>query len=208
MSTALSILAHSVVRNSSVLVNGEVEFTSREVGFKPFIKEAYRHYDLKYPKFFKMDNLCKLAMIGAELVVQHASLKSISKDRVGIVLLNRASSLDTDRAHQKTIDDKENYFPSPALFVYTLANIMAGEIAIRHKFQGENMCFVSSEFDADLMQNYVKNLFRQHKLDACLCGWVDYDGTSYESVQYLVGLNNSKNTTFDLQTINEIYNTK
>ncbi|MBL4625689.1 MAG: 3-oxoacyl-ACP synthase, partial [Flavobacteriales bacterium] len=169
---------------------------------------AYRNYDLKYPKFFKMDSLCKLAMIGAEMVIQNSELGETSKDRIGIVLLNRASSLETDREHQKTIDDRNNYFPSPALFVYTLANIMAGEIAIRHQFQGENMCFVSSAFDVELMQSYVANLFATNKVDACLCGWVDYDSSAYESVQYLVGENNMKNSTFDAHTINGIYNTK
>ncbi|MBL4654017.1 MAG: 3-oxoacyl-ACP synthase [Flavobacteriales bacterium] len=208
MSETLKIVSHSVIRNSSISVNGKMDFTSGEKDFKPFIKGAFRHYDLKYPKFFKMDNLCKLAMIGAEVVIKHSDLGNISKERIGIVLLNRASSLETDRAHQKTIDSRENYFPSPALFVYTLANIMAGEIAIKHKFQGENMSFVSSDFDAELTQNYVANLFATNKVEACLCGWVDFDEESYESVQYLVGVNKSKNTIFDNQTINEIYNAK
>jgi hypothetical protein len=208
MSNQLSILAHSVVRNSSTSLNGAADFSSEETDFKAFIKEAYKNYDLQYPKFFKMDSLCKLAVIGAEMVIENADLAEISNDRIGIVLLNRASSLDTDRAHQNSIDDRENYFPSPAMFVYTLANIMAGEIAIRHEFQGENMCFVSSEFDTELMHNYVSNLFAMNKVGACLCGWVDYDGSSYESVQYIVGKNSSKNSTFDPDTINGIYNAK
>ena len=208
MSKELSILAHSVVRNSSISINGEKDFTSSEQEFKTFIKEAYRNYDLKYPKFFKMDSLCKLALIGAEIVIENSDLAEILKDRIGIVLMNKASSLDTDREHQHSIDDRQNYFPSPATFVYTLANIMAGEIAIRHEFQGENMCFVLSEFDIDLMQQYVSNLFESGKIDACLCGWVDFDDSNYESVQYIVGENSSKNITFDVCTTKEIYNVK
>jgi len=208
MSKDLLIIAHSVVRSSSILVNGEKDFTSSEQDFKTFIKEAYRNYDLKYPKFFKMDSLCKLAVIGAEIVIENSDLAEISNDRIGIVLMNRASSLETDREHQHTIDDRENYFPSPATFVYTLANIMAGEIAIRHEFQGENMCFVLSEFDVDLMHQYVSNLFESGKIDACLCGWVDFDDSNYESVQYIVGENSSKNITFDVYTTKEIYNVK
>ena len=208
MSKELSILAHSVVRNSSISINGEKDFTSSEQDFKTFIKEAYRNYDLKYPKFFKMDSLCKLAVIGAEIAIENSDLAEILKDRIGIVLMNKASSLDTDREHQHSIDDRQNYFPSPATFVYTLANIMAGEIAIRHEFQGENMCFVLSEFNIDIMHQYVSNLFESGKIDVCLCGWVDFDGSNYESVQYIVGKNSSKNIIFDNCTIKEIYNLK
>ena len=40
MSKDLLIIAHSVVRSSSILVNGEKDFTSSEQDFKTFIKEA------------------------------------------------------------------------------------------------------------------------------------------------------------------------
>ena len=33
-----------------------------------FLKEMYYNIELDYPKFFKMDNLCKLGIIGTELL--------------------------------------------------------------------------------------------------------------------------------------------
>ena len=38
---------------------------------------------------------------------------------------------------QETIQHADSYYPSPALFVYTLPNIVTGEIAIRNKYYGE-----------------------------------------------------------------------
>ena len=50
-----------------------------------FLKEMYYKLDLDYPKFFKMDNLCKLGFIGAELLCKKNKDLFSRKDRVGII---------------------------------------------------------------------------------------------------------------------------
>ncbi len=100
-----------------------------------FFTAAYRYFNISYAKFFKMDNLCKLGFLASELLLRKR--KNISEkypgDEVGILLSNAGSSIDTDRNHQKSISERDEYFPSPSVFVYTLANIVIGEICIRHK---------------------------------------------------------------------------
>src|SRR5690606_9811213 len=104
-------------------------------------KQVYKENNSAYPKFFKMDNLCKLAFLASEFLLEDSKIGSTTQENMGIVLSNKSSSLNTDRKHQATINDKDNYFPSPALFVYTLPNIMIGEISIRHQIKGENVFF-------------------------------------------------------------------
>lgn len=205
MNSELYISDYSIVRNSLIWKGQDISFQSDENEFTDFIKSAYKNYSIKYPKFFKMDNLCKLALIGTEVVLKDELFKGYDRDKIGLVFMNNCSSLETDRKHQISIDDKDNYFPSPAVFVYTLANIMMGEIAIKHQFKGENACFISEKFDPELFIQYTEILFQKGKIDACLCGWVDFDNDGYESVIVAVEKIKGKNLTFDINRLQHIY---
>lgn len=148
------------------------------------ISGLYREFVGDYPKFFKMDSLCKLGFIGAELLLKDISAEE--KENAAIILFNRNGSLITDRNYQKTITD-ENYFPSPALFVYTLANIVTGEIAIRNKIYGESSFYVLNNQDTDLMNDIANNAYLTSSPTFILTGWVDYeDEHNYEAKLKLV----------------------
>ncbi|HRP33422.1 MAG TPA: hypothetical protein PKV73_16110, partial [Agriterribacter sp.] len=96
--------------------------------------------------------------------------------------------------------------PSPAQFVYTLPNIVIGEVSIRHRCKGENAFFVSDRFDADFMQFYVQDLFNRKRVDACICGWVECLGEGYKAVVYLVEKCSGELTLpFDTAHIHQIF---
>jgi 3-oxoacyl-(acyl-carrier-protein) synthase len=152
-----------------------------------FFAEAYKALGLNYPKFHKMDSLSKLGFLAAEAVLSKSGfLHRNNLNETAIILSNKASSLDTDRTYQKSINDKTQYLPSPATFVYTLPNIVIGEIAIKHKITGENAFFVSEKMEAVPLVNYAQQLFTENKTSAAICGWVDYDESHYEAFIYLV----------------------
>ena len=146
-------------------VNGIAISSERIVGL-------YRQFVGNYPKFFKMDSLCKLGIIAAELLLRDIPVEE--KENAAIVLFNRNSSLITDRIYQKTIMDG-NYFPSPALFVYTLANIVTGEIAIRHKIYGETSFYVLDHKDEYVIKEMVNSLWVTTNPSMVISGWVDYN---------------------------------
>lgn len=158
-------LAHIRITPSETVLNGKVISNSN-------ISGIYREFIEDYPKFFKMDSLCKLGFVAAELVLRE--LTTEQKENASIILFNRNGSLITDRNYQKTIAD-DNYFPSPALFVYTLANIVTGEIAIRHKIYGESSFYVLPHQDEEMMGNVVNNAYQTSNPSFILTGWVDYD---------------------------------
>ena len=132
----------------------------------------YREFAGDYPKFFKMDSLCKLGFIAAEILLK--DIPPEEKENAAIILFNRNGSLITDRNYQATISDN-NYFPSPALFVYTLANIVTGEIAIRHKIYGETSFYVVDNPDTALMDEIAAGAFLTSSPSFILTGWLDYD---------------------------------
>lgn len=166
----------TITPNGAVL-NGETVSTANIAGL-------YREFVGDYPKFFKMDSLCKLGFIGAELLLKDISAEE--KENAAIILFNRNGSLITDRNYQNTITD-DNYYPSPSLFVYTLANIVTGEIAIRHKIYGESSFYVLNNQDQDIMSDIVKNVYLTSSPTFILTGWVDYeDEHNYEAKLRLV----------------------
>ena len=187
MQSQLIISKYCGITNSKVILDKSVDFlVTEEISPQDFFKRVYKHYDTRYMKFYKMDSLSKLGFISAEILLKNLGLtEKYPENRVGIVLSNASSSIDIDRSFQETIEDKSNYFPSPALFVYTLPNIMAGEIAIKNKFKGENIVFINKEFPFELIHNYVSNLFDTDKIDACICGWVEANAEDYKSFLYL-----------------------
>ena len=123
------------IENSKITVNQHIVFESPAGNFSDFAKEAYKNLGLTYPKFHKMDNLSKMAFLASEMI-----LKNEDHSRTAIVFANASSSLDTDSKYQESINSQANYFPSPAVFVYTLANICVAEISIRCAIQ--TRCFV------------------------------------------------------------------
>lgn len=135
------------------------------------ITGLYRRFVGDYPKFFKMDHLCKLGFLGAELLLK--DLTPGEKEEAAVVIFNRSGSLDADRHYQETLAT-DNYFPSPALFVYTLANIVTGEIAIRHKIYGETSFYIMDTRDEAGMQRILDSTLGTSAPSFILTGWIEY----------------------------------
>jgi hypothetical protein len=129
------------------------------------------------------------------------------KEEVALVFSNAGSSLDTDKTYYASVEDKSNYFPSPAVFVYTLPNIMMGEICIRNQFQGENAFFISEGFDADLLSDYSANLLSSGKAKAVIAGWVEIHENEWEASLFLIEKSAKENSGNRLsnESLNEIY---
>lgn len=197
------IKAYSHIRENKVSLNGEVVFADASPDFSTFIKSAYKKFKVDYPKFFKMDNLSKLAFIGAEVLLSKENLDYGIDNNIALVFANRASSLDTDRKHEESIQDDSSYYPSPAVFVYTLPNICLGEISIKHKLYSENSFFIFDGFNAEHLFHYSSSLLDLGKADQVLCGWVDFDGDNYEAFLYLVS--KEVGTKYTVEGIKRLY---
>lgn len=204
MESKFYISAYCHIKKGVIRVNGIPLFKDDTEAFAPFIKKAYYALAIEYPKFFKMDNLSKLAFIAAEVLLKNDNTQKREKN-IALIFSNRSASLDTDRKHQASIEDMEAFYPSPAVFVYTLPNICLGEISIRHNLRSENSFFIFDRFNAEHLMLYSKSLLKEKKADKVLCGWVDFDAENYTAFLYLV----SREGTIEnsIQEINRLYNT-
>ena len=148
----------------------------------------YKEHIGDYPKYYKMDGLSRLGFVASELLLgdgssDHSRLATTDKENrphCAIILFNRSSSIDADRKYQASIASDDDFFPSPSVFVYTLPNIVTGEIAIRHQWKTETSFYILPERNDALMQQIVEASLAPGEL--VLTGWIDYeDDEHYEA---------------------------
>jgi 3-oxoacyl-[acyl-carrier-protein] synthase-1 len=133
----------------------------------------YKQMIGNYPKFYKMDGLSRLGFVASEILL-NAEKGETDKERA-IIFFNHSSSIASDRNYKESINDKNNYFPSPSIFVYTLPNIVTGEIAIRNHFHGETSFFILPDKDERLMEEILQASCRDTQSKSFLTGWIDYE---------------------------------
>lgn len=133
----------------------------------------YKQMIGNYPKFYKMDGLSRLGFVASEILL-NAEKGETDKERA-IIFFNHSSSIASDRNYKESINDKDNYFPSPSIFVYTLPNIVTGEIAIRNHFHGETSFFILPDKDERMMEEILQASCRDDQSKSFLTGWIDYE---------------------------------
>ena len=205
MSIEKYITGSCTLSNGVVHKDGAHVFENKNADLAGFLISIYLHFQFHYPKFYKMDNLCKLGWLTAEIMLSRFShdLKDMyHPENVGIVLANANSSLDNDINYLETTKE----IPSPSLFVYTLPNIVIGEICIRNNFKGEQSFFIQDVFDAGFMETQVNYLLDKNILQACICGWVDVLEQEYKAVLYLIEKKKGgQGLSFSAENMNNIF---
>ena len=168
---------HSVkITQDEVVVDGSrLDVKSRG---KEMLTEVYKTKIGDYPKFYKMDMLSRLAFIASELIIESEGQRTLNSNPStlnssrAVVLFNHSSSIIADRQYVKSIE-KDDFFPSPAAFVYTLPNITTGEIALRNGYHGETSFYLLAERNEKLMQRVIKSTFIDSDIKSVIGGWID-----------------------------------
>jgi hypothetical protein len=191
------------IQNSIVAKNGAAIF-EQQSDLSGLLLAAYQHLQLAYPKFYKMDNLSKLGWLAAEFLLKDTFNKDeYQPEEIGVILANANSSLDDDVKYWDSIKD----VASPSLFVYTLPNIVIGEICIRNHFKGEQAFYIQPKFDAQFITQQVDYLLDKNIMQACICGWVDVFEQDYKAVLFLVEKKKTdKAVMFSAERMDEIFN--
>ena len=179
----VSVQHYCRIREGKVIADRQLQYDFPGLTFDRFSEQVYRQSGIIYPKFHKMDNLCKLGFLATDIMLKNSAL-DIKKApyQTGVILSNRSSSLDTDLRYYNQV---RNGIASPAVFVYSLPNIVIGEICIRHGIKGENTFFISDRYNIPSQVEYVNQLFRIGSFSSCICGWVELLEEKYDAFLYL-----------------------
>ena len=182
---------------NGVFVNGEkqaFDFNTED----SWTKTIYTQSGISYPKFYKMDSLAKMAFLGLNLMEKANIVAPNESEEVALIFANASSSYDTD---MKFIESyTKNGAPSPSLFVYTLPNILTGEISIFKKWYGENIFFIQEKFNAEFFIEQI-NFYLRKGAKSCLCGWVNSMNDKEECILFHVSNETGEITKNDLNTI-------
>lgn len=176
------VLDHQKLWEGNQNANEKLE-EQEGAGHHSLLTSLYRQMIGNYPKFYKMDGLSRLGFVASEILlnaekgdtdVERREEEGLLEERA-IIFFNHSSSIVSDRNYKESINDKNNYFPSPSIFVYTLPNIVTGEIASRNHFHGETSFFILPDKDERLMEEILQASCRDDQSKSFLTGWIDYE---------------------------------
>jgi hypothetical protein len=194
------ITAYCHLNENSCSINGKIFLQKSLESTESWFKQLYKELAIDYPKFYKMDTLAQAGFMGSELIKKIIPVISdvYKDDEIALLFANKESSADTDIRFQESYEEKNT--PSPSLFVYTLPNIVLGEIAIRNKWYGENMFAVLPKFTPDFFVQYGTILLSTGS-KAVLAGWLGILEGHVEVFVFLVEKEESTGIPFDIENV-------
>ncbi len=191
------------ITNDKIVCDGElILHKNPEENISDFLKNIYRKSEANYPKFFKMDLLCKASFLAAESISKKVNL---FETNTALILSNKSSSWASDEKHVQSIYGQEST-ASPAVFVYTLPNITLGEISIRHKLFSENLFLIFDKFSPETLVPYSEQLFNEKNAEKVMAGWVEADKNNLDIFIYLI--EKEGDTKHTIENVTNLYKTK
>ena len=178
------VLRTVLVESSRILLNDKEVYSSDSGDFQDFIRSAFKAVCAPNMKFYKMDSLSKLGYVASEVLLDGIEY---GEEDCGLILSGVYGSLDTDIRHQQIIDTETDASASPAVFVYTLPNVVEGEISIRHHIKGENTWFWSDDRTLSDVREYAALSMSAQDMKYCIVGHIDFlNGRYFAKFELLV----------------------
>jgi len=136
------------------------------------LPELYKKYLADGSRFFKMDHFSRLAYVGTGLLAKDA-LEGCAPEDIGLLIFTLNGSVLADRKHLSTFSKPDEYYPSPAIFINTLPNVVLGEIAVTHRIQGETTLVMLPGRDEAIMDTILAATLAATRPSVLITGWVD-----------------------------------
>ena len=178
-SHSIVITPQKVVLDNEIIVTHEV-LPIKEERKEEMLTFLYKTRINNYPKFYKMDALARLGFIATELLLQkeRETEGELNQQDRAVIFFNQSSSEHADKVFLSSISDPENFFPSPSAFVYTLPNIVNGEIAIRNNYRGETAFYILPKKDDNIIRMITQATLLDGYHKSIITGWMEYKSES------------------------------
>ncbi len=167
----MSPIAHSRLGPGSFTLD-ELAIAAPAGSVDDAFRQCYKALGMDYPKFHKMDPAAKLAVLVAEPVLRVARERGADlSGGTAMLVLSRSGSSASDMEHWQV--RQSTGLAGPAIFVYTLPNIGAGEITIRHGMHGPSLCLMTDAPDDPAGPQAAAMLLRDPGVRWLVCVWAD-----------------------------------
>lgn len=136
------------------------------------LASLFRKYVSDTPRFYKMDLFSKLAFVASSLLLKGRE-DEYDPEGISVLFFNKTSSIMADRQHLATFLPPAGFYPSPSVFLYTLPNVVMGEIASKYNIKGETTFIILPEKDVPMMETIAGSVIKDSSPSYLLYGWVD-----------------------------------
>ncbi|MCH2230088.1 MAG: 3-oxoacyl-ACP synthase [Crocinitomicaceae bacterium] len=194
----MKLIVSAKLSQKGVIINNDLVSNSIPTE-ENWTKELYAKCGKSYPKFYKMDALAKLTFLTYSYMEHVINKFDFSDDGIALLFANASSSKTTDLKYISSYEEKNS--PSPSLFVYTLPNILTGELSILNKWYGENIFFIEEKFDPEFYLDQI-NFYFSKGAKAVLSGWVESNDNNEECFLFLV---ENKEGVLTKEELNNLY---
>ena len=123
-------------------------------------------------RFFKMDLFSRLAYVAVGLLAKDAPGEYVPEE-TGLLIFTLNGSVLADRKHLSTFAKPDEYYPSPAIFINTLPNVVLGEMAVTHRIKGETTLVMLPGRDEETMDSILDATLAATRPSVLITGWVD-----------------------------------
>ena len=147
---------------------------SMEARGSALVTEIFKKYLADGSRFFKMDLYSRLAYVGTTLLAKDA-LEGVNPEDVALFIFTLNGSVLADRKHLSTFSNPDEFYPSPAVFINTLPNVVLGEIAVRNNIKGGTTLVMLPDRDETTIDRILEASLSATRPSVMICGWVDCD---------------------------------
>lgn len=178
------IIHYSRLRNDTLIADGVIiagldksEAKTTEERLNLFYKKA----GFNYLKFFKMDPFCKAGMLCllpfAEYLHSHPRASE-----GGLLLFTDSGCSMADEEHIRLVTEAA---ASPAVFVYTLPNIVLGEWSIFSRWVGYGQCFMLSQFKATYLAERIAAFKSDFPQAPVVASWLSVNDDCLDGILFI-----------------------
>lgn len=146
--------------------------TRLEESGKAALSAIYKRELNDNPKFYKMDTFSRLSYLAAGLLLKTAGIENAGES-LSLIYFNKSTSVVADRQHIQAFAGSDGFFPSPSSFLYTLPNVVMGEISVKYGIKGETSFIILPHKDEKRMEEIISSSIAQSDAQSILTGWVE-----------------------------------
>lgn len=131
-------------------------------------------YDGEEYRFNAVDDLGLACLVATAICVHHQpNWFATSLEKRALIFATRSGSIHTDHEYQNSISRGGR--TSARVFVQTLPNMAAGQVAACFECKGEYFVLVQSERNMEALETATQLTLKYGDAHCCLMGWVEHD---------------------------------